>query len=58
MREPDHRAGGRPGAPVENLIEGGCKAVEDDASVLIDPFGLRWAVEPRPESTHAVVNPI
>ena len=45
-------------APIENLIEGGCMPVEDDASILIDPFGLRWAVEPRPESTHAVVNPI
>ena len=45
-------------APVENLIEGGCEAVEEDASVLIDPFGLRWAVEPRPESTHALVNPL
>ena len=45
-------------APVQNLLIAGCTALEEDHSVLTDPFGLSWAVETRIESTYAVVNPI
>ncbi|HXH61092.1 MAG TPA: VOC family protein [Fimbriimonadaceae bacterium] len=45
-------------APVESLIDAGCMAMEEDSTVIADPYGLTWAIETRPESTHAVVNPL
>jgi hypothetical protein len=45
-------------APVEHLLDAGCQPLEDDNSVITDPFGLSWAVETRIQSSHAVVNPL
>jgi hypothetical protein len=45
-------------APVQRLLDAGCTPLEDDCSVVTDPFGLSWAVETRLQSSHAVVNPI
>ncbi len=45
-------------APVEHFLDAGCRPLEDDLSVITDPYGLSWAVETRIQSSHAVVNPI
>ena len=45
-------------APVDLLIDVGCRPLEDDLSVFTDPFGVSWAVETRVQPTHAVVNPL
>ena len=46
------------GTDVDGMVASGCKKLEGDENLLIDPFGVCWTVEPRSESTHAVVNPI
>lgn len=45
-------------APVDHLIDSGCTPLEEDLSVITDPYGLCWAVETRLQSSHAVVNPL
>jgi catechol 2,3-dioxygenase-like lactoylglutathione lyase family enzyme len=45
-------------APVEHYLDAGCRPLEDDNSVITDPYGLSWAVETRIQSSHAVVNPL
>lgn len=45
-------------APIERLLVCGCVPLEEDHSVLTDPFGLSWAVETRIRSTHAAVHPL
>lgn len=46
------------GTSLQDLIESGCDADPSDDHLVTDPFGIRWVVETRPESTHAVVNPL
>lgn len=46
------------GTEISALVNSGCEQDSKDERLLTDPFGVRWTVEPRSESTHAVVNPI